>query len=160
VITVTSPTPAPLDGPTVYPEGLREALEAFDALATDYGHNGERMAGDWLTARNAIAALAAAAPAPLDVEGLREAAQAVVRWYDETKALGSTDAMAVARLRAALAASPAPTTLTDEEQRDLLGVERQRYTAYVDGRMCHNCGLEPYQHECPREYAGTQKETE
>ena len=23
------------------------------------------------------------------------------------------------------------------------------YTAYVDGRACHNCGMEPYQHGCP-----------
>lgn len=23
-----------------------------------------------------------------------------------------------------------------------------RYTAYVDGRACHNCGEEPYKHLC------------
>lgn len=49
-------------------------------------------------------------------------------WYDGYAA-GQRDA--------ALTASP-----------EGLDVERPRYTAYVDGRACHNCGQEPYRHEC------------
>ena len=32
---------------------------------------------------------------------------------------------------------------------------RPRYDTYVDGRKCHNCGLEPYRHECPVEAEAT-----
>ena len=43
------------------------------------------------------------------------------------------------------AATPQPDPV--ERRLDIEG--NGTYTAYVDGRACHLCGLEPYRHKCP-----------
>jgi hypothetical protein len=127
--------------PPVSDPELRAALERLHDAAVAVpgmtGHDDACVPDDcYVLAALRGAAVSPVPPAPIDVT-----AMAWCEWCGFSHQIDWPDCIDTIREGGAAVS-----------QSDSLDVERPRYSsAYVDGRMCHNCGLEPYQHECPKE---------